>query len=468
MKADGPVGWRAVLRRPIASLRLRLFAGTLVGVVAALLVAGLVLCDLFREQVSHQFDAGLRARLDQLTASFEVGADGRPLLVSEPADPRWRQPLSGLYWQIDGPRQAALLRSRSLWDTTLAVPADVAADGQVHVHETTGPGGLKVRVMERAVRSAEHPGPLWMLRVAQDTHEMDEAVSRFVGALLTSLVVLAVALLAAAVAQVAVGLAPLRSLQAAVTGLREGRLQRLDGEFPAELQPLIQDFNSVLDQNAQVVERARTQAGNLAHAIKTPLAVLANAAARPEAAPGELARLVEEQVEQARQQVNWHLARARAAASAGMPGLRTPVAPVVAGLVRVMSRVHAERALTIDPHVGTPLSFAGEEQDLQEMLGNLLDNACKWARTTVSIDVSAPAGPGPATLCLVVDDDGPGLPAQQHERMLARGARADEQRPGSGLGLAIVHDLARLYGGALRLSGSPRGGLRVQLDLPAI
>ena len=267
-----------------ASLRVRLLVGTLLGVSAALLVAGLVLSNLFREQVARQFQAGLRVHLDQLTASVEPGAEGQPVLSAELADARWHKPYSGLYWQVDGLNTLdgpdgqvrkvvpALLRSRSLWDATLSVPDDVLADGEVHVHDTLGPDGARLRVMERAVRPAERPGTVWLLRVAQDTHELDTAVSSFVGVLVVSLGVLAAALMAAAVAQVAVGLAPLRSLQAAVSALRAGRLQRLEsvqGNFPAELQPLVDDFNGVLDQNEQIVLRARTQAGNLAHAIKT-------------------------------------------------------------------------------------------------------------------------------------------------------------------------------------------------------
>lgn len=460
-----------------ASLRVRLLVGTLLGVSAALLVAGLVLSNLFREQVERQFLAGLRVHLDQLTASIDAGPDGQPVLATEPADARWRKPYSGLYWQVDGiegERVApALLRSRSLWDTALSVPADVLADGEVHAHDTVGPDGTRLRVLERVVRPDERPATAWRLSVAQDTRELDEAVASFVGVLVVSLGVLAAALMAAAVAQVAVGLAPLRSLQAAVSALRAGRLQRLEGvqgHFPVELQPLVDDFNGVLDQNEQIVLRARTQAGNLAHAIKTPLAVLSNAAARPDTPPAELARLVNEQVAQAQRQVNWHLSRARAAAAVGVPGVRTPVAAVVGPLVKVMDRVHAGRHLDFDDRTAdSPLCFAGEEQDLQEMLGNLLDNACKWARSSVLVEVAAVDSAARPRLQVTVEDDGPGIPEALREKVLARGARADEQVPGSGLGLAIVQELAQWQGGGLFLETSEAlGGLRVRLELPAV
>jgi len=226
----------------------------------------------------------------------------------------------------------------------------------------------------------------------------------------------------------------------------------------------------VLDQNEQIVLRARTQAGNLAHAIKTPLAVLSNAAARPDTPPAELARLVEEQVAQARRQVNWHLSRARAAAAVGVPGVRTPVANVVGPLVKVMDRVHAGRYLDFDDRTAdSPLCFAGEEQDLQEMLGNLLDNACKWAQSSVLVEVATVDGATAPRLQITVEDDGPGIAEALREKVLARGARADEQMPGSGLGLAIVNDLAQLQGGGVCLESSEAlGGLRVRLELPAV
>jgi len=276
---------------------------------------------------------------------------------------------------------------------------------------------------------------------------------------------------------VAVGLAPLRALQRALAGVHEGRAPRLAGRFPDEVQPLVDDFNRVLDRNAEVVARARTQAGNLAHAIKTPLAALSQAAAaasvRPQA-DHRLAALVVEQAELARRHVDWHLARARAAAAHGLPGARAAVQPALEGLIRVMLQVHAERALDIRcaPVAGEP-GFAGELQDLQEMAGNLIDNACKWARHQVQVQVAVrtaaggPAGQGAARLHIVVDDDGPGIAAERRDAVTARGARLDESVPGSGLGLAIVQELATLYGGQLRLSAAPGGGLRAELELPA-
>jgi signal transduction histidine kinase len=264
------------------------------------------------------------------------------------------------------------------------------------------------------------------------------------------------------VVQVAVGLAPLRRLRLALAAVREGRTQTLAGEFPAEVTPLVDELNTVLAQNTEVVLRARTQAGNLAHALKTPLSVLGNAAARQES---ELARLVAEQVALAHRQVNYHLVRARAAGAARVPGLHTPLQPVAEGLLRVMARVHAggQLDLVLQP-LAPGLAFRGEEQDLQEMLGNLLDNACKWARHRVELGARMHDG----QLEISVADDGPGVPPERREAVLGRGTRDDEKVAGSGLGLAIVDDLARLYGGQVALADSPLGGTLARLRLPGV
>lgn len=463
-------------RRWVHSLRFRLLAATLAALLVALLLAGLLLASLFRDHVLRQFTSTLTAQLDQVTARLEFDPGGQPQLDARTlSDPRWSRPYSGLYWQIDagagGPPRRGVLRSRSLWDAMLTVPDDALADGTVHVHESTGPDGAPLLLVERSVRrEADAAGTPWRLLVAADLSETEAAVDRFNSVLLASLAVLLGLLCAAAVAQVAVGLSPLRALQRALATVREGRARRLEGGFPAEVQPLIDDFNSVLDRNAEVVARARTQAGNLAHAIKTPLAAMAQAArsaAQHPDAVGELPALVQEQVAVARRHVDWHLARSRAAAALGLPGACVAVAPVVAGLLRVLERVHAERGLTLAcDRVAPGASFAGEAQDLQEILGNLLDNACKWAQHEVSVSAASFTEAGGQRLRIVVEDDGPGIAPAQRQAVMARGERLDESVPGSGLGLAIVHELVHLYGGQLSLDQSALGGLRVELTLP--
>ncbi|MBK6348439.1 MAG: sensor histidine kinase [Proteobacteria bacterium] len=449
----------------MTSLRFRLLFGTLFWIAASVLVAGWGLGRLFHQHVSAQFHAELQTHLDQLTAHLEIDDQGRPTLNLPLGDPRFDKPFSGLYWQIDRlseagvPASGAALRSRSLWDQALAIPANALADGEVHQHRIIGPRGAMLGAVERSLTLEDRP---LQLIVAADERLMIEPVARFKGELWLALGVLGFGLALAALLQVFVGLAPLRKLQAALGRVRDGQAQRMEGRFPSELTPLVTEFNSVLMQNAEVVARARTQAGNLAHALKTPLSVLANAADAPENRNTDLARLVAAQIETARKQVDYHLARAQAVATARLPGARTPVEPVVEGLLRTMRRIHAGRGLElhVEP-MPSSLAFRGEEHDLQEMLGNLIDNACKWARSRVEIR----AHDGQGRLLVSVDDDGKGVAAGQRDAILRRGVRADEQVAGTGLGLAIVGDLAHMYGGSLMLADSPLGGLRAVLSL---
>lgn len=457
------------------SLRFRLLLGTLFWIVASILVAGWGLSKLFHQHVETQFHAELKTHLDQLTAQLLLDGQGRPTLALPLSDPRLNKPFAGLYWQIDRlaspagmpsahadfPAAAAVMRSRSLWDQVLRVPADATSAGKDHRYRIAGPQGTMLGVLERNVTIDDLP---LRLIVAADEGLMIEPVARLNGKLWLALGVLGVGLALAALVQVIVGLAPLRSLHAALGRVRNGDTQRMDGAFPTEIMPLVTEFNSVLTQNAEVVERARTQAGNLAHALKTPLSVLANAANAAASKDDDLARLVAAQIEIARKQVDYHLARAQAAATARLPGARTPLQPVVDGLIRTMRRIHAERNLELVVHpLAAALSFRGEEHDLQEMLGNLIDNACKWASSRIEIQ----ADTQPDQFVITVDDDGKGIAVDQRDAMLRRGVRADQQVPGTGLGLAIVDDLARMYGGHLALADSPLGGLRAILTLPA-
>jgi signal transduction histidine kinase len=464
------------------SLRIRLLAGTLFWIAASIAVAAWGLSSLFREHVATQFHAELKTHLNQLTAHLAVDGEEQATLSVPLSDPRLSLPYSGLYWQVDAlaaegdaaqarAARAGLLRSRSLWDSVLAVPPDAPADGEIHQHRVAGPGGGWLGMVERVVRIDEGSGTTagakpaaraFRLIIAADETLMLEPLSRFNGELSLALGILAAGLVIAALVQVMVGLAPLRSLRAALGRVRKGDAQRLEGQFPAEITPLVDEFNTVLAQNSEVIERARTQAGNLAHALKTPLSVLANAANGKD---NELARLVVGQVDAAKRQVDYHLSRAQAAATLRVPGARTPLRPALEALLRTMRRIHAERQLELllQP-IAESLAFRGEEQDLQEMLGNLLDNACKWASRHVEVAARAEG----EDLLITIDDDGQGIAAADRNAVLRRGVRADQQVPGSGLGLSIVDDLAQLYGGEPRLADSPLGGLRVVLRLPAV
>ncbi len=278
-----------------------------------------------------------------------------------------------------------------------------------------------------------------------------------------SLVVAAVCMLLG-FSQVRKGLSALDDLRRQLTAVRDGRGQRVAGRFPGEVAPLVSDLNALLEHRDRAVRRAVAKAGDLAHGLKTPLAVLAQEASRAEAAGEiELAASISQQIERMRRQVDYHLAQARAAASGATPGARCEVLASAEPLARTLNRLYADRGLSICVQVPPAVSFRGQREDLDEMLGNLVDNACKWARSRV---VLACAGTADA-IVITVDDDGPGLDLSMREAVLRRGVRADEAAPGSGLGLAIVRDLADLYGGSIALAESPIGGLRARLRLPA-
>ncbi len=270
--------------------------------------------------------------------------------------------------------------------------------------------------------------------------------------------------LLAGVRQVRRGLSRIDLLRSRLTGLHQGHDQRLEGDYPGEIQPLVNDLNSLLDTRERAVQRAIGKAGDLAHGLKTPLAILAQDADQAaQSGHADLAGSIRQQVARMQRQIDYHLAHARAAASGAAPGTRSPVRESAEGLRRALLRVHAERGISIDVRVPDGCAVRSQREDLDEMLGNLLDNACKWARTSVVVA----AAPGEASVDIIVDDDGKGLPEGMRQAVLQRGVRADEAAPGTGLGLAIVRDLAELYGGAIALETSPDGGLRARLTLPS-
>jgi signal transduction histidine kinase len=273
-----------------------------------------------------------------------------------------------------------------------------------------------------------------------------------------------IGLLVAGLVQLRSILAPFRQLQTSLTAVRDGLEPRLEGAYPAEVQPLVSDLNALLDHRAKLVERAVSKAGDLAHGLKTPLAVLGQEAERLTASGQyEPAAIIGAQVERMRRQIDYHLAHARAAASGSALGASCVVALSAEGLARTLARLYVEKGVKVEQNAAPSHSVRVQREDLDEMLGNLLDNACKWARSRVRIESSEDN----QTVVIVVDDDGPGLPAELRDKVLKRGVRADEAAPGSGFGLAIVRDLAELHGGSISLTASPLGGVRARLILPS-
>jgi signal transduction histidine kinase len=274
------------------------------------------------------------------------------------------------------------------------------------------------------------------------------------------IVLVALVVIVIGIAMMRRGLSPFDELRARLTAVRDGSERRLEGRYPSEVQPLVNDLNAMLDHRDEVVRRALGKAGDLAHGLKTPLAVLMHEVSRAEAAgQHELAAEMRTQLDRMRRQIDYHLAHARAAASGSTLGSRSSVADSANALARTLLRLHADRGLTIDVHVDADHAVRVQREDLDEMLGNLLDNACKFARSRVVITSSLDDG------SILIDDDGPGLDPALRDAVLQRGVRADEAAPGSGFGLAIVRDLAELYGGSIALERSPEGGVRAVLRL---
>ena len=307
---------------------------------------------------------------------------------------------------------------------------------------------------------------LWTLGLAAFVSRVSLfVVSRHGSAFLhnSALLVLALGCMALGIVQVERGMSSLKRLRARLSMVREGHETRIAGAYPAEVQPLVDELNALLEERDKAVARAQSRAGDLAHGLKTPLAVLSQEAQRSDAArTAALAATVSQQVERMRRQIDYHLAHTRTAASGAGPGVRCSVAASVDGLVRTLGTLYAERGLEIAADVAPDHTVRARREDLDEMLGNLLDNACKWARSRVDVR-SVCEGP---SIAITVDDDGPGVDRSMYDVVLQRGVRADEAAPGSGLGLAIVCDLVELHGGGVALDRAPTGGLRARVTLP--
>jgi signal transduction histidine kinase len=449
------------------SLAARLIAAAAIWTMLALAVGGFVLSTAFRNAAQDSFDTRLATDMDGLIAAAEPDPEGGVMLQDRFVNHQFDRVYSGLYYQIKplAPGPGGQI-SRSLFDQVLNV-TDTVKHGAVSYGYASGPENQRLRVLARRVVFPISATPqlddtrAYTFLVAGDLAAVDAESAAFNGTLIWSFVLLGLGLVAAVFLQVRVGLLPLRRLKEALARIRDGSAQHLEGKFPAEIAPLATELNSLIEHSNEVVGRARTHVSNLAHFLKTPLSVLASEA---EAEPGPLSDQVRRQVDAMRRQVDHYLARARAAGSVNVLGNRTPVAPVLSDLARVLARIHAERALAIDWDCPANVYFRGERQDLEEMAGNLMDNACKWAATQVRVRAIRDG----ARFTLTVEDDGPGLTPEDRARVGTRGERLDESVPGSGLGLAIVRDISKLYAGFFVLEASPLGGLQARLTLPAI
>jgi len=453
------------------SIAARLFLSAALWSSTILIVAGLGLTAIHARSTEAAFDEQLGVYLKALVANVGAPGDEAHGGPAQFIDPQFELARSGWYWQITRLDSARpdIRGSRSLFAAQLphlGEPASQSESGAARSGYVIGPDERSLRMIERVIDAGDEGR--YLIQVAGNAEEIEAAIDDFEFALAATFVVLLAAILGSMALAVRFGLRPLRRLREGVAAIRRGEAERISGDFPQDISPLAAEVNLLLEANREVVDRARTQVGNLAHALKTPLSVILNEA---DAGSPTLAAKVREQAEVMRRQVTFYLDRARAAARAGSVGSATEVKPVIEGLVRTFDKVYRDRALTFAVAVPDSLRFRGEAQDLTDLIGNLLDNAGKWARERVDISAqrdSRPDAVGRAYFVTRIDDDGPGLDPQARTAALRRGQKLDESRPGSGLGLSIIVDLAHIYGGSLLLEDSPLGGLRATLRLPAL
>lgn len=446
------------------SLRARLWIAAALSITLALAVAGLGLVALFERHVERRIGAELRAQLNQLAAAVTVTPGGDVALAREPADPRFTQPLSGLYWQIDGAGRRGLLRSRSLWDHLVELAPDELEPGAVHAHEVAGPGGQRLLVRERRILLKPAADVVALrLMVGVDRAELAGARDAFATEMLPYLGLIALVLAAATFVQVRTGLAPLEAVRRGLGTIRSGRAGRLGTTFPDEVMPLVEEVNALLGEREQAVERARAWTADLAHGLKTPLGALtADAQRLRDQGNAPLAEDLEQLAANMRRRVERELVRARVRSGARVRQARADVVDAIRRLVRTLQRTPDGARLDWQLVAAPRAQAALTPDDLMELLGNLLENAAQWARARVLVTVNMGD-----RVEVQIEDDGPGVPPDQLSRLGERGLRLDERREGSGLGLAIARDVVDAYGGALLFAAAPHGGLSVRVRLPA-
>ncbi len=470
---SGGYDWGRLFGRPGQSLTRRLIWLASTWILLALVIAALALTHAFQESALRRLGAMLNETIDEIVVAASRTPPGER--VEQIQDARTLRLLSGKYWQIlevqpDG-RLTPLARSTSLWNYDLNLPADLPQRlelglGDVITFNTDGPKDEPkkpepLRVAASMKTIPRHDRPIIFL-AALDRSEVDADTRQFATLTWIALLIMGAGLVSAVFIQVRFGLRPLFDLRNEIAAVRKGRAARIVHDYPLEIQPLAEQVNRLLDHNQEVVDRQRTHVGNLAHALKTPISVMLAEAGNEE---GALPELVRRQTKVMQGQVDHHLRRARAAARAAHGlGEKTPVPEVLDELAVMIEQVFRSKDVEIDWRAPDELAFLGERQDLQEILGNLIENAAKFSRRRVRVSAGAS---GLGQMVVVVEDDGPGLPADQRDEVMKRGARLDESAPGSGLGLSIVDDLTRAYGGRLTLNDSDMGGLKAVLELPA-
>jgi len=446
----------------LRSLRVRLLAAALISIVAVILITGYSLMLMFEHHVERRIGRELETYLNQITAHVELLENGRISFDQTLADPRFSRPQSGLYWQVQDEVRPTLLRSRSLWDAVIELPEDSLVSGEIHEHLLPGPAGQTLIVRERHVRlMAGSQARRLRIAVALDRQSLIAARNAFAADMLPYLAILVAVLLLAAWVQVRLGLAPLDALRKGVMDVRSGRRPRLSRNYPTEVMPLVDEMNGLLDAQEQTIERARAWTADLAHGLKTPLTVLTSEAQRLRLDGGDQAAdTLELLAENMRRRVDRELVRARLLSGVVNCPEQVDLAKLIAGIIRTLQRIPGGDQLSWDVHLPPSLPVLLPPDDAAELLGNLLENAAKWAQHKVKISVKSQA-----PLAITIEDDGEGVPPEQLNRLGQRGLRLDEKIQGTGLGLAIALDIAEAYAGSITFTASGLGGLAVHVRL---
>ncbi|TPL69155.1 ATP-binding protein [Mesorhizobium sp. B2-3-15] len=449
------------------SLTFRVIAFSTVWAILTLVVIFTLITTLYRQASERGFDSLLSAHLFNLIGSIGISDSGALTGSPDLGDLRFSEPNSGWYWSVEPASEGVHgdLHSSSM---TRTIPSPDVADVPFNAnfqrsYAAQGINGEELVVFESEfVLDAKNRAARF--RVMGNKTELEQEIGTFQRRLLTYLSLFGIGMIAINAIAILLGLQPLRRVRNALAMVREGTAQRLDGRFPAEIEPLANETNALIENNKRIVERSRTQVGNLAHSLKTPLAVLLN---EGRALGGAKGQLIAEQAASMQKQIDHYLQRARVAAQRDSVVYRTPVAPLVQRMVRVLQKLNPRTSLSLSLPA-TEIVFAGEREDLEELLGNLLENAVKWARSAVAISVVPFAGKDESLFEISIEDDGPGIPEDKAREALKRGRRLDETKPGTGLGLAIVADLVNEYGGVLALERSGMGGLKATVRLRSL
>jgi signal transduction histidine kinase len=446
------------MTRAASSLRFRFIAGTIALVAVGLAGTGYLMAWLMKVYIAQGYHDEMEVHIEEVAALVRVAPTGQPFMIRKVSDPRFLVKKSGFYWEIQ--RQGfEPIHSPSLVSGNLS--GKLAVDPKPRWEILSDPTGDALEY--GMTRPAADGGPPLRISIASDMRLLDDNLDDFTTPMLWALLGFAFLLISAGAAQIAYGLRPLKRLAQGIADINAGRSQRMSGDFPKEVAPLVDDINALLETNTEIVSRARLQAGNLAHGLRTPLAILVDEAEHLESI-GQVksAAALRRECDRMRRQIDYNLARARSAVALPIAGRHVSLQETLNPLLSAMPRLHAGRNVTITVAEGPDLSVLCDDVDLGEILSNIIDNACKWCASSVHVSWQKRE----SAIEIIVEDDGPGIPEINRIEAIQAWKRLDEAKPGTGLGLAITVDLLKVHHGSLRLSSSTLGGLRVTMCLP--